>query len=160
MGNTKVVFVTNFCPHYRVKTFELFAQVFNAFFFKEPWGLVVNETMNQGVPAIATDAVGAAAGGLVQHGQTGLVVAERDVEALAAALQQLLADPTLRARPDQVAPASGHARASAGGSLLEKGQERLHHARSHLAARRRTRARRSLRRQPGAQCAVLESSPN
>jgi glycosyltransferase involved in cell wall biosynthesis len=44
------------------------------------------------------DAFGAAAGGLIQHGETGLVVLERDVDALAAALQQLLADSTLRAR--------------------------------------------------------------
>ena len=40
----------------------------------EPWGLVVNEAFDQGVPVIATDAVGAAAGGLVQHERTGLVV--------------------------------------------------------------------------------------
>ena len=33
---------------------------------KELWGLVVNEAMNQGVPVVTTDAVGAAAGGLVQ----------------------------------------------------------------------------------------------
>jgi len=71
--------------------------------FKEPWGLVVNEAMNQGVPVIATDAVGAAAGGLVQHDETGMVVPERDVDALAAALRQLLADPALRARLGQAA---------------------------------------------------------
>ncbi len=40
--------------------------------FLEPWGLVVNEAFHQGVPVIATDAVGAAAGGLVQHERTGL----------------------------------------------------------------------------------------
>ena len=42
--------------------------------FLEPWGLVVNEAMHQGVPVIATDAVGAAAGGLVRHERNGLVV--------------------------------------------------------------------------------------
>jgi hypothetical protein len=46
--------------------------------FKEPWGLVVNEAFNQGVPVIASDAVGAAAGGLVQSGVNGLIVPERD----------------------------------------------------------------------------------
>jgi glycosyltransferase involved in cell wall biosynthesis len=66
--------------------------------FKEPWGLVVNEAMNQGVPVIATNAVGAAAGGLVKHGETGLVVPERDVYALAAALRKLLREPDLRQR--------------------------------------------------------------
>ncbi len=38
--------------------------------FREPWGLVVNEAMNRGLPVIASDAVGAAAGGLVRDGAT------------------------------------------------------------------------------------------
>ena len=37
--------------------------------FREPWGLVVNEAMNRRLPVIASDAVGAAAGGLVQDGR-------------------------------------------------------------------------------------------
>ena len=41
--------------------------------FKEPWGLVANEAMLQHTPVIASDAVGAAAGGLVADGRTGLV---------------------------------------------------------------------------------------
>src|SRR5439155_1835173 len=57
--------------------------------FLEPWGLVVNEAFDQGVPVIATDAVGAAAGGLVQHERTGLVVPAGDAGALAAALRRL-----------------------------------------------------------------------
>jgi glycosyltransferase involved in cell wall biosynthesis len=64
--------------------------------FKEPWGLVVNEAFNQGVPVIATEAVGAAAGGLVRDGLTGLVVPERDPRALGAAVARLLADRPLR----------------------------------------------------------------
>lgn len=60
--------------------------------FKEPWGLSVNEAMCQGCPVIVTDAVGAAAGGLVVDGRTGLVVPERDSEALAVALERLLGD--------------------------------------------------------------------
>ena len=66
--------------------------------FLEPWGLVVNEAFDQGVPVIATDAVGAAAGGLVQHERTGLVVPAGDERALAAALRRLHDDPALRAR--------------------------------------------------------------
>ena len=66
--------------------------------FREPWGLVVNEAFHQGVPVIATDAVGAAAGGLVQHERTGLVVPAGDASALAAALRRLHDDPALRAR--------------------------------------------------------------
>ncbi|NJN16542.1 MAG: glycosyltransferase [Oscillochloris sp.] len=66
--------------------------------FKEPWGLVVNEAFNQGVPVIASDAVGAAVGGLVRDGETGLVVPERDAAALALALGTLLDQPELRDR--------------------------------------------------------------
>jgi glycosyltransferase involved in cell wall biosynthesis len=63
---------------------------------KETWGLVVNEAMNQGCPVIATDAVGAASGGLVQDGVNGLIVPERDSLALTAAIERLLDDPSLR----------------------------------------------------------------
>jgi glycosyltransferase involved in cell wall biosynthesis len=66
--------------------------------FLEPWGLVVNEAFHQGVPVIATDAVGAAAGGLVRHEQTGLVVPAGDVAALRAAIERLREDPALRHR--------------------------------------------------------------
>jgi glycosyltransferase involved in cell wall biosynthesis len=66
--------------------------------FLEPWGLVANEAFNQGVPVIATDAVGAAAGGLVEHERTGLVVPAGDADALAAALRRLHDDPALRTR--------------------------------------------------------------
>src|SRR5919198_1655532 len=66
--------------------------------FREPWGLVANEAFNQGVPVIATDAVGAAAGGLVEHERTGLVVPAGDADALAAALRRLHDDRALRSR--------------------------------------------------------------
>ncbi|HTA98508.1 MAG TPA: glycosyltransferase family 4 protein [Solirubrobacteraceae bacterium] len=66
--------------------------------FREPWGLVVNEAMNRGLPVIASDAVGAAAGGLVQDGRNGLVVPAGEPVALAAALRELAGDPALRAR--------------------------------------------------------------
>lgn len=66
--------------------------------FTEPWGLVVNEAMHQGTPVITTDAVGAAAGGLVRDGRNGLVVRERDPAALAAAISALAHDRALRER--------------------------------------------------------------
>lgn len=65
--------------------------------FKEPWGLVVNEAMNQGAPVITTDAVGAAMGGLVQHDVNGYIVPERDSEALRDYLRLILDDPEKRA---------------------------------------------------------------
>lgn len=66
--------------------------------FREPWGLVVNEAMHQGTPVIATDAVGAAVGGLVRDGENGLVIPAGDAGALAGALERLAGDPALRER--------------------------------------------------------------
>jgi glycosyltransferase involved in cell wall biosynthesis len=66
--------------------------------WKETWGLVINEAFNQGVPVVSTDAVGAAAGGLVLDGENGIVVPERNSEAIAVALGRLLDDPELRHR--------------------------------------------------------------
>ena len=65
---------------------------------KELWGLVVNEAFNQGVPVIATDAVGAAAGGFVRDGINGFIVPERNSQALAEAIGRFLDVPELRQR--------------------------------------------------------------
>ena len=65
---------------------------------KEPWGLVVNEAMNQATPVVASTAVGAAAGGLVRDGETGLVFPEGDSSALARALRSVLTDGALAQR--------------------------------------------------------------
>ena len=59
---------------------------------REPWGLGVNEALCQRLPVVVSDAVGAAAGRLIVHNATGLVVPERDDDALAAALRRLLCD--------------------------------------------------------------------
>jgi glycosyltransferase involved in cell wall biosynthesis len=66
--------------------------------FVEPWGLVANEAMNQRCAVIATDAVGAAAGGLVRHERTGLVLPAGDSDALGAAIRRLYDDAPLRER--------------------------------------------------------------
>lgn len=66
--------------------------------FREPWGLVTNEAMNQGTPVIASDAVGAAAGGLVSDGRTGMVFPAGDSSALAARLTAFAGAPELRQR--------------------------------------------------------------
>lgn len=60
--------------------------------FREPWGLVVNEAMLQRTPVISSDAVGAAAGGLVIQGETGLVFPAGDSAALAGCLRTLASD--------------------------------------------------------------------
>jgi glycosyltransferase involved in cell wall biosynthesis len=66
--------------------------------FREPWGLVVNEAMNQGLAVIVSDAVGAAAGGLVRDGANGLIVPAADARALGRAIVTLASDSTLRQR--------------------------------------------------------------
>ena len=65
---------------------------------RETWGLAVNEAMNQRTPILATDAVGAAAGGLVRDGETGLVVPAGDRDVLASALRRLTSNAALRAQ--------------------------------------------------------------
>jgi glycosyltransferase involved in cell wall biosynthesis len=57
---------------------------------KETWGLVVNEVYNQCVPVIVTDAVGAAAGGMVVNEFNGLIVPEKRPELLAIAISRIL----------------------------------------------------------------------
>jgi glycosyltransferase involved in cell wall biosynthesis len=66
--------------------------------FVEPWGLVANEAMNQRTAIITTDAVGAAAGGMLRHRRNALVVAAGDPSGLADALVTLERDAALRAR--------------------------------------------------------------
>ncbi|MEV4419438.1 glycosyltransferase family 4 protein [Patulibacter sp. NPDC049589] len=69
--------------------------------FVEPWGLVCNEALHRGVPVVATDAVGAAAGGLVRDGRNGRVVPASHPLELARALTGLAVDPgTARALGD------------------------------------------------------------
>lgn len=61
----------------------------------EEWGLVVNEAMSVGKPAIVTTAVGCAYE-LVKNGVNGYVVPEKDAEALYQAIKRLLNDDELR----------------------------------------------------------------
>ncbi len=58
--------------------------------FQEPWGLVINEAMNQGCPVITTNIVGAAISGLVINDQNGLIVQEKNSDALKEAISCLL----------------------------------------------------------------------
>ena len=69
--------------------------------FKEPWGMVINEAMNQGCPVIVTNAVGAGAGGLVEDGQNGYIVPEKDSMTLKEAIDNLLRNEQLRSRMGQ-----------------------------------------------------------
>jgi glycosyltransferase involved in cell wall biosynthesis len=66
--------------------------------FAEPWGMVVNEAMNQGLPIVVTESVGAGRAGLVAPGENGLVVKEKDPRALCDAFKKILDDDAFRAR--------------------------------------------------------------
>jgi glycosyltransferase involved in cell wall biosynthesis len=71
--------------------------------FREPWGLVTNEAMLRGTPVVASDAVGAAAGGLVRDGLNGFVVPAGDPDALANRMRALAESRDLRAQLGEVA---------------------------------------------------------
>jgi glycosyltransferase involved in cell wall biosynthesis len=68
----------------------------------EKWGLVINEAMACGLPAVVSDLVGCAPD-LVRPHETGMVFRARDPEALAAALRPLLEQPELRTRLGEAA---------------------------------------------------------
>ena len=70
----------------------------------ETWGLVVNEAMACGIPAIVTEGVGCV-GDLLLPGRTGVVVPVDDSEALAAAIARLADDPSFRNQLSQNARA-------------------------------------------------------
>jgi glycosyltransferase involved in cell wall biosynthesis len=104
---------------------------------REPWGVVVNEAMHAGLPVVASSAVGAAAGGLVQDGRNGLIVPENDAAALASALRRLLSDPGLAARMGAAARAD--VRAFNYARMGQAFEDAVEHA---VAARARARAAR------------------
>ena len=63
----------------------------------EPRGSVINEAMASGLPVIVSDRSGSISD-IVQHGENGFVFRAGDVQELARQLDELAADPELRAR--------------------------------------------------------------
>lgn len=63
----------------------------------DPWGLVVNEAMACGLPVISSEAAGCTAD-LVQDGWNGRAIRRGDVAQLAAAMEELARDSTMRTR--------------------------------------------------------------
>jgi len=64
---------------------------------EEVWGLVANEAMSAGLPAVLSSKAGASAD-LVEDGASGFAVSPGDPAALAAKVQALVSDPGLRHR--------------------------------------------------------------
>jgi glycosyltransferase involved in cell wall biosynthesis len=73
-------------------SFFAMAQVFVLPSRHEPWGLIVNEAMASGCAVVVSDDVGAHAD-LITNGVEGFVYPTGDVDALAAALRQVLSNP-------------------------------------------------------------------
>lgn len=97
---------------------------------EEALGLALQEALSTGCPAIASDAGGLPE--LIVNGDNGLLVPKGDVAALAAGLDRLISDETLRAS------LSKRARAS----ILERGMTAEHMIQQHLALYREVLSRR------------------
>jgi glycosyltransferase involved in cell wall biosynthesis len=63
----------------------------------EGWGLVVGEAMSAGIPTIAFDCEFGPSE-MITHGETGLLIAPEDVQALAGGLDRVMQDAVLRQR--------------------------------------------------------------
>jgi glycosyltransferase involved in cell wall biosynthesis len=83
-------------PWERIAETYVAADVFALLSEREPWGVVVNEAAACGLPLVLSDRVGAVHD-LLRDGENGALVCAGDVEAAAAALRRLAADPGLRA---------------------------------------------------------------
>ena len=105
---------------------------------REVWGLGVNEAHCQSVPVVVSDAVGAAAGRLVVHNESGLVVPERDDDALAEALRRILCDRQLAGK----LAAAGHVRVQATNydAMVDSFTEAIEYAVAAHGSRRSHRA--------------------
>ncbi|MFH1645174.1 MAG: glycosyltransferase family 4 protein, partial [Candidatus Omnitrophota bacterium] len=57
----------------------------------EPWGLVINEAMNFGLPIVATDKVGSAYD-LIKEGENGFIYPAKDVNALSLIIEKFIND--------------------------------------------------------------------
>jgi len=93
------VFFAGFRTQAELSEYYMAADIFVLPSEREPWGLVVNEAMNFGLPVVVSQVAGAV-GDLVLPG-TGRTFPPGDVDALAACLRPLLADAGLRARLGQ-----------------------------------------------------------
>jgi glycosyltransferase involved in cell wall biosynthesis len=84
-------------PWERIAERYVLADVFALLSRHEPWGVVVNEAAACGLPLVLSDRVGAAYD-LLEDGRNGVLVPADDVEAAAAAIRGLAADPERRRR--------------------------------------------------------------
>ncbi|MFH1702688.1 MAG: glycosyltransferase family 4 protein [Nitrospirota bacterium] len=95
--NLKNVHFVGFKNQTELPNYFVIADVFVLPSTDEPWGLVINEAMNFGLPVITTDKVGAAPD-LVKDVENGFIYPVGDIEKLAYCLLKLLLEPELRER--------------------------------------------------------------
>lgn len=96
-GLTRVVHIRRSVPYERLPLYYGLAGAFIHPALVEPWGLVVNEAMAAGVPALVSNTAGCFAD-LVIEGETGLGFDPSDTAALSRLLLEVSADGTLRQR--------------------------------------------------------------
>lgn len=89
--------------HYRAADLAVLPSILAA----EAFGLVLVEAMASGIPVVSTE-LGTGTSFVNRHGETGLVVPPGDPEALAGALNRLIADPELRSRMGQAGLRRAH----------------------------------------------------
>jgi glycogen synthase len=96
LGLAKRVRVCGFVPHDRVPAVLASADLMVLPAIYEELGTVLIEAMQAGIPVVASHVGGIPE--VVQHGITGLLTPPGDVEALAAAIDEVLCDPALAVR--------------------------------------------------------------
>ncbi len=94
-NNIPGVIITGFVNQSRIGEIYTAADLIALPSLSEPWGLVVNEAMNFGLPVVVSDRVGCAAD-LVHSGENGFVVSHNCISALSNALENLVSDAMMR----------------------------------------------------------------
>ena len=89
-----IVRFCGFAQRERLAAYYALAQALVLPTYTDTWGLVVNEAMACGLPAIVSQAAGCAAD-LVREGWNGLLIPPKDVPALAGAMAKLVHQPEL-----------------------------------------------------------------
>jgi glycosyltransferase involved in cell wall biosynthesis len=109
VGLSDQVFCPGYAPYSALPRWYGLADAFVHPAVDEPWGVSVNEALASGLPVVASTGVGAAAE-LLRPAGSGLEFPAGDAVALAAAIERLLQEPSLRQRCTQAARAvaQGH----------------------------------------------------
>lgn len=93
--NLKNVYFTGFKNQTELPCYFAIADLFVLPSIDEPWGLIINEAMNFGLPVVTTEVVGSAPD-LVKNGRNGFTYPVGDIDKLVNCLSKLLLQPGLR----------------------------------------------------------------